>query len=183
MIAPGVILVSPPLMVDKRFQESVILICEHDPEGTWGICLNRPLDHTVRTLFSGVGLSVDLDLDIFWGGPVSPGVIWMMHDSSWSMTNTVAVTDEWSMTSHRQMFDQLILGNQPEWYRVFSGFSAWQPSQLAAEILGEAPWTDKSAWLYAASPGPDWAFSQEWCDLWQNSLLVISQQAIDHWLT
>ena len=169
-------------MVDQRFRESVIFIAEHDREGSWGICLNRPLNQTVKSLFAAVGLPVALDIDMFWGGPVSPGVIWMLHDPDWSMTNTVQITDQWSMTSHRQMFDQLIADNHPRWYRVFSGFSAWAPDQLVSEIQGEEPWSDQSSWLYAKSPSPEWAFDQSWDDLWQKSLAVISREAIDHWL-
>jgi putative transcriptional regulator len=41
--APGVLLIAPPMLNDANFRRSVVLLCEHGPEGSFGLILNRPL--------------------------------------------------------------------------------------------------------------------------------------------
>ena len=38
--APGVLLVAPPMLHDPNFWRSVILLCEHGEEGSFGLILN-----------------------------------------------------------------------------------------------------------------------------------------------
>jgi putative transcriptional regulator len=39
----GQLLIAMPAMADPRFQQSVIYICAHTPEGAMGLVLNRPI--------------------------------------------------------------------------------------------------------------------------------------------
>src|ERR1700710_3291399 len=39
----GQLLIAMPAMADPRFQQSVIYLCAHTPEGAMGLVLNRPI--------------------------------------------------------------------------------------------------------------------------------------------
>lgn len=178
----GDVLIAPPQMLDSRFEKAVILLTHRDVDGTWGLVLNRPSGTTTQELFSRANIECDLDLELFWGGPVSPGVIWMLHDSSWSMDNTIDLEHGWSMTSNPLMFRKLKEEGFPKHWRLFYGFAGWAADQLEGEIEGKRPWSRDHSWLWAQSLGPEWAFDQEALHLWENSLQLSGQQAVSSWL-
>lgn len=184
MINPcvGDLLVAPPTMSDPRFRESVILLAHAAPDGHWGLCLNRSTNTTTLDLLPAICLDLDLDAEIYWGGPVSQGVIWMLHDPSWAMNNTLVINDQWSMTSHKEMFEELVYCGEPRTWRLFSGFSAWAPGQLEGEIAGTPPWTPQGSWLTCHSLDPAWAFAHDDHGLWTASISLTSQQAISDWM-
>src|SRR4051794_19751861 len=43
MFLTGQLLIAMPSMADPRFQQSVIYVCAHTPEGAMGLVLNRPI--------------------------------------------------------------------------------------------------------------------------------------------
>src|ERR1044072_2952533 len=45
--ATGKLLIAEPMLGDPSFSRSVVLLCEHGPEGTVGFSLNRPTEHTL----------------------------------------------------------------------------------------------------------------------------------------
>ncbi|MFI5179443.1 MAG: YqgE/AlgH family protein, partial [Vicinamibacterales bacterium] len=42
-LAPALLL-SMPQLIDPNFAKSVVLLCEHAPEGAFGLVVNRPSD-------------------------------------------------------------------------------------------------------------------------------------------
>jgi putative transcriptional regulator len=130
-----------------------------------------------------LGIDLDLDVDIYWGGPVSQGIIWMLHDASWSMDTTMIIDDHWAMTSHKDMFHELAVQGTPDEWRLFSGFSVWGPGQLEGELEGQAPWTAKSSWLHCQGLTPTWSFGYDQDhDLWAAAISLSSQQAVREWI-
>jgi putative transcriptional regulator len=178
----GDLLVAPPQIRDPRFSQAVILMAHSSDDGDWGLCLNRSMGVTVTEMLATASLTVDIDQELYWGGPVSQGVIWMLHDSGWQMPQTIDLTDQWSMTSHRDMFNWITERGAPLHWRMFSGFSAWAPGQLAAEMQGEPPWTQSSSWLICQGFDPQWAFDQDDEDLWRCAISLSGQQAVSTWL-
>lgn len=178
----GDVLIAPPQMLDSRFNQSVILVTHRDIDGTWGIVLNKATGTTTKELFARADIDCDLDLELYWGGPVSPGVIWMLHDDSWSMDNTVQLEHGWCMTSNPRMFNKLKNEGFPDHWRLFYGFAGWGQGQLENEIEGTQGWKHNSSWLWAQSLGPAWAFDQDPEHLWEQSLHLAGQQAVASWL-
>lgn len=179
----GDVLIAPPQMLDSRFEQAVILITHRDIDGSWGLVLNRAGRTTTQELFSRAHIDCELDLELYWGGPVSPGIIWMLHDPSWSMDNTIDLENGWSMTSNPNMFKKLKEEGFPKHWRLFYGFAGWAAGQLEGEIRGTHPWSRDHSWLWAQSLGPEWAFDQDPDHLWENSLQLSGQQAVSSWLS
>ena len=49
-ISKGKILIAEPFMVDPNFKRSVILMCEHEEDGSLGFILNKSLDMKVNVM-------------------------------------------------------------------------------------------------------------------------------------
>src|SRR6476659_7384272 len=77
-LAPALLL-SMPQLVDPNFARSVVLLCEHAPEGAFGLVVNRPSDVAAA---SAVNLEPELqeanDLPLLIGGPVEPQRGWIL---------------------------------------------------------------------------------------------------------
>ena len=61
-----------PALVDPNFAHTVVLILDHDDDGTIGVVLNRPTAVPVGSVLPDWSGSVDPPEVLFEGGPVSP---------------------------------------------------------------------------------------------------------------
>jgi len=182
ILASGDLLISPPQMPDPRFQRSVIMLTHHDAAGSYGLCLNKRTDHTVQDLLRQSPHSCDLELPLYWGGPVNPSTVWMLHSRDWYMPNTIEVNDSWAMTSNLLMFDVLTRQGLPEHFRVFVGFASWGADQLANELEGQAPWRHETSWLIWRQPHSEQIMEVAVEDLWEVSMNQCAKQAVSSWL-
>lgn len=159
--------------------------------GSFALCVNKPTKYTVQDLIEQATFELDIDIDmdcelqfpLYWGGPVSPSTIWMLHSSDWTLTDTtVEINEQWSMTSNINMFYHLADGDMPREFRIMYGYCSWAPGQLECELAGREPWRPEHAWLVARNLGPEWLFNQASEDLWENATTLSAHQAVDSWL-
>lgn len=178
----GNLLIAPPTIPDTRFRKSVLVLTNDNLRGSFALCINKPTNHTLKDLLEDTGIETELNFPLYWGGPVNPNTIWMLHSSEWSCAHTVPINDDWSVTSHMSMFHHLADGDYPEHFRLMYGYSSWAQGQLKAELRGTAPWNPAHSWLVAENPGPGWLFEQPVEDVWMNSTELSGHQAVDTWL-
>jgi len=182
-VGDGDLLIAPPNMLDPRFGNTVLLITKHDIDGSWALCLNKPTDYTIGEIIKPLKLELDRDPVVYWGGPVAQNTVWMLHDNTWEIENTARINDQWSVTSHHQMFHYMSNGNWPEQYRIMLGHAGWSPGQLERELNGEEPWDQNHSWLVAHQPNPEWLLGCDPEGMWSSACSFCSQQTIDSWLT
>lgn len=179
----GDLLIAPTTIPDSRFRDTVIMLCQHGPGGAMGLCLNKPSNHTLADLSQELEITLNPDTPIYWGGPVSPRTIWMLHSSEWSLDeHTVEINEEWSMTSNTRMFYHISDGDMPNRFRFMHGYAAWAADQLEAEVKGEHPWKPQHSWLIAQKPDPEWLFDMEENQLWAASASLCANQAVAQWM-
>ena len=182
---PTDLLIAPPTIPDHRFRKTVLMLTHNHDGGSFALCLNKPSRYVCNDIIKDLEIAGDIDLQIplYWGGPVSPGTVWMLHTSEWQLEDrTVEITEDWSMTSHESMFACLADGDCPRQFRMVFGFCSWAPQQLEAELRGMPPWHPNHSWLIAANPGAEWLFEQPVENLWENATTLCSHQAVDRWL-
>lgn len=179
------LLISPPGLPDKRFCDSVLMLTHHHSGGAFALCLNKITNHTLQDVVDELDINLDCELNfpLYWGGPVSPSTIWMLHSSEWAIDgSTVSINEDWSMTSCIEMFACLADGDCPRHFRIVYGYSSWAPGQLECELLGVGPFSKDNAWLIAKNPGPEWIMEQDPKKLWANATAEAGHQAVDSWL-
>jgi hypothetical protein len=52
--APGILLIADPFLKDPNFMRTVVFICEHQDEGSFGFVLNKNYEYTLDELVSGL---------------------------------------------------------------------------------------------------------------------------------
>lgn len=136
----GKLLIAMPGMGDPRFEQSVVFMCAHSPEGAMGLIINKPtedlhLSDLVEQLEIGDG-SCRGDRVVHFGGPVEPGRGFVLHTADYvSDISTLQVDDRFGMTATLDVLEALATETGPSRAIMALGYSGWGPGQLESEIL------------------------------------------------
>ena len=132
--APGVLLIAPPMMRDPNFWRAVLLLCEHGPEGSFGLILNRPLTLALSEVIN------DLEGDdmISLGGPVQQNTLHFLHRHGELVTEAIPIIDGIHWGGDFDAIKTIVQTEMasPQDLRFFLGYAGWSPSQLEEEIDG-----------------------------------------------
>ncbi len=155
-VREGVILISEPLGRDLFFKKSVILIVEHNAQGTVGFVLNKPFFLPMKDIFNEFP---DIPNNISLGGPVEPNTLHFVHTLGDRFGNCKRISPDlyWGgdfETMQLNMKAGLVDNRQ---IKFFVGYSGWAPGQLDEE-LARAQWvvTDLSPGKIINSPANLW---------------------------
>lgn len=136
--ARGRLLVSGPFLADPYFRRTVVLLCAHDQEGSFGFVLNRFVDMDIADVVENMP---PITGRVSIGGPVQSGNLYYLHTLGKRIEGSVGVVDGVHMGGD---FDQLraLLTADPRLsrhVRFFVGYSGWGEQQLEKE-LGQRSW-------------------------------------------
>lgn len=160
----GRLLVATPSLRDPNFVRTVVLVLDHDGEGTLGVVVNRPTDMPVTSVLAPWDDLVCEPDVLFQGGPVSTSSALALAELP------VDAPDEpvgWRRLHGRLgLVDldappELLMGGVGS-MRVFAGYSGWSPGQLDAEI-------ERGGW-YVVEAEPGDAFTTAPEDMWRRVL-------------
>jgi len=159
-IEPGALLIAPPMMKDPNFFRSVVLLCEHGPEGSFGLILNRRVD--VETDFLQTELS-GYDGGFLLGGPVQTDTLHFLHHFEDVPESIPFMKDVFWGGDFE--FVKSICKARPvaeDELKLYIGYAGWGEGQLQGEI-------DAGGWI--VTPGDASAvFAQEPDQLWRKRL-------------
>lgn len=130
--SPGNVLLSEPFLDDPYFGRKVVLLCEHNEEGSFGFVLNNYVDIDVDEVMDDLP---KLNARISVGGPVKNGNLYYLHTRKDILDSIPVVEGIFMGGDFDQIRDLLQAGNlQAHEIRFFIGYSGWSPAQLQEEI-------------------------------------------------
>jgi len=172
----GRLLVAAPLLSDPNFERTVVLIVEHDGDGTVGLVLNRPSSIPVVEAVASwvVVTSLAPPAVIFGGGPVAPDVAMglgrVRHQPP--LVGDVGLVDLGAQPGQPPASDEPGRSGRPARpggegdpdhpMRLFAGYAGWGPSQLSDEL-------DAGAWYVVDAEESD-VLSPQPSVLWRQVL-------------
>jgi len=115
------------------FHRTVLLVCEHNADGAFGLVLNRTVGKTV-----GEMIVADLPENLkkcplFLGGPVQPSALSFLHTD-----NFIPEADVMPDLALGHSLDELMeIGESfsvAKKVRLFAGYAGWSPGQLENEM-------------------------------------------------
>lgn len=135
---PGSILISEPSLKDMYFQRSVVLLAEHNKEGSFGLILNKPLDVDFNDVVKGFP---QFNARVYLGGPVNTKNLFFMHNRGDFIRNSQPIKEGWFWGGEIDDVKSLMhLGElSPNNIRFYIGYSGWTENQLDEE-LSETSW-------------------------------------------
>ncbi|KPH98559.1 UPF0301 protein yqgE [Actinobacteria bacterium OK074] len=140
----GRLLVATPALADPNFDRAVVLLLDHDEEGSLGVVLNRPTPVDVGDILEGWADLAGEPGVVFQGGPVS-------LDSALGVAVIPGGTDraERAPLGWRRVHGAIglvdletppeLLASALGSLRIFAGYAGWGPGQLESE-LGDGAW-------------------------------------------
>lgn len=136
------------------FHRSVILICQHDSEGAFGLLLNRSTDNKVGDAVVA-NLSDMLKREtLFLGGPVQPQALSFLHNDAYLPEANVL-----SNLNLSHSLDALIdLGESfspSQKLKIFAGYAGWSPGQLEDEMKRDTWMTHPASVELVFHPTPE----------------------------
>ena len=134
----GSLLLSEPFMSDQYFGRSVILLCNHDDEGSFGFVLNNYIDINLNKLdptFPKIKTKISV------GGPVDTKHLYYVHTLGDKIEGSVLIRDGVYLGGdYTQLINLLKTDiNLIKEIRFFLGYSGWESEQLSDE-LDEKSW-------------------------------------------
>ncbi|MCE2788047.1 MAG: YqgE/AlgH family protein [Bacteroidota bacterium] len=140
----GSVLISEPYLSDLQFRRTVVLLGEHNEDGSVGFVLNRLLSIRSNEVVPGL---LDIDFPLFYGGPVEPNTLHFIHTVGELIEGAQPIKDGIFWGGNIELVNDLL--NQKvvklNEFKFFVGYSGWAPGQLEDEMqekawwLGEAP--------------------------------------------
>lgn len=136
--ASGALLISDPFLRDPHFMRTVVFLCEHSENGSFGFVLNRPFEQTLDEFVPELeGYMVP----VFYGGPVQPDTLHFLHCLPHLIPGGQQVVPGVYWGGDFNMVVDHIRNHQldRDKIRFFLGYSGWSEGQLANEI-SEKSW-------------------------------------------
>ncbi len=162
----GSFLISEPFLPDPNFKRTVIILTEHNNDGTVGFVLNKRMEISLHDAMEDFP---SVDIPIYFGGPVQPDTLHFIH--------TIDILE-----GRHEIFDGLYWGGNFEALKAmaakkfikkeniifFIGYSGWSPDQLDSEIK-------EKSWIVTPAK-PELLFTDNQDDLWKTVLQSMDQK-------
>jgi len=150
----GDFLVATESLTDPNFSGTVVLLCEHDEQGSLGLVLNRPIQVELKALLSDTDLG-GCEAPVYWGGPVKADALHALRDGPPSADSAEVYP---GLAFGGNLEELLAADAQGVAVRFYMGYTGWSATQLEDEI-------SQQAW-HVLRPHPEHVFTTRPDALW-----------------
>jgi putative transcriptional regulator len=143
------------------FQRTVVLICQHDAEGAFGLVLNRSTGSNAGDMIVADLPETLKSCPLYLGGPVQPSALSFLHtDAFIPEANVLPNLNLGHSLDTLVDFGESFSPTRK--IKLFAGYAGWSPGQLEDEIKRDA-WLTHPATI-------DLVFDSKPEELWRNIL-------------
>lgn len=139
MISPskGALLIANPFLKDPNFSRSVVLLCEHLQEGTFGFVLNQKFPKNLEDILPELE---GFEFPVYQGGPVKQDALHFLHQYPDLISGGEEIADGifWGGNFESLLIHIKNKDISPRRIRFFIGYSGWTEGQLDHEIKEES---------------------------------------------
>lgn len=155
----GSLLISEPFLQDENFVRSVVLVCEHNENGSFGLVLNKISILKLDELIDNILIS---DFEVYVGGPVEQNTLhFIYYGEKLSETSIELGKGLWWGGNFEDIIEKISLGIlDKEAVRFFIGYSGWAADQLNSEI-------QEKTWIICDEVDTKNIFSSSAVELWK----------------
>lgn len=159
----GSLLVSAPFLKDYHFARSVVLVVEHNDEGSMGIVMNKNFSNLMTLNELVPELASIPPIPLYKGGPVGRDTLFYLHTFSYLKDALPLGNGLYVNGDFEQMKRYILAGGETQgMVRFFTGYAGWQRGQLTQEI-------EANTWMVSNDSQVD-LLNMYLRDLWKESL-------------
>lgn len=130
--AKGLLLIADPFLQDPDFMRTVVFVCEHQEEGSFGFVLNRSFEYTLDELVTS---AEGLPIPVYSGGPVQRDTIHILHQYPDLMGGLEVLNGVYWGGNFEKAVELIRSGEiKKDHIRFYVGYSGWGDGQLDNEL-------------------------------------------------
>lgn len=158
----GDFLISEPFLNDPNFERTVILVCEHSEEGTFGLVLNKLSDLTLNDVMDE---EINFNGYLNIGGPVEQNTLHFVHRLKDEIPGSIELNKELSWSGDFEQIKFMLNSGmlKEDDIQFFLGYSGWGNGQLREEL-------DNQSWFIRKKATSQEVFDMESDILWKSIL-------------
>ncbi|MAF65209.1 MAG: hypothetical protein CMJ84_06080 [Planctomycetes bacterium] len=169
-VSPGTLLASAPHMLDPNFMHAVVLMCQHTPEGAYGLVVNRRTTATVADLLPEHSVLGSAVVPVHWGGPVGSDTLQILHTHSDSVSGGLHLGSGLCLGGDLDELASVVSGEPGgTGVRFVVGYAGWGEGQLDGELAA-------GGWLPTALD-PALVFQDDQQRTWREAIRAIGGEA------
>ncbi|HEA30027.1 MAG TPA: YqgE/AlgH family protein [Leeuwenhoekiella sp.] len=161
----GKLLVAEPSIIgDVSFNRSVVLLANHNDEGSVGFILNKPLNYTLEELIPEAAS----EMTVYNGGPVEKDCLYFIHKVPDLIPNSVEISSGIYWGGDFNTVIELLrfkLISKDE-IRFFLGYSGWDYLQLDEEL-------DSHSWIVIDNIHKKDIITKALPDFWRENMIEL----------
>jgi len=159
--APGILLIADPFLKDPNFMRTVVLLCDHQDEGSMGFVINKQIEQTLDELMDGFD---GFKVPVYYGGPVQMDTLHFLHQYPKEIPGGQEVMKGVFWGGDFALLSDMVKKGEVDYNKIrfFLGYSGWGNGQLDGE-LGEKSWLSVPATRKIL-------FHEQPDDIWKDSL-------------
>ncbi len=161
----GDLLIAEPAIIgDVSFNRSIVLLADHNKDGSIGFILNKPLEYTIRDLIP----EVEAAFKVYNGGPVEQDNLYFIHKVPELIPNSIEISLGIFWGGDFKKVAQLITDNtiNENDIRFFLGYSGWDSNQLEDELKA-------NSWLVSENIYEKNIIEKDYTSFWKEKMLEL----------
>jgi putative transcriptional regulator len=157
------------IMGDISFNRSVILLADHNDEGSVGFILNKPLEYTINDLLP----EIEASFKIYNGGPVEQDNLYFIHTIPELIPNSVEISNGIYWGGDFDLTKSLINDHKinKEDIRFFLGYTGWSANQLKEEL-------EANSWIITNNSNHSGILSKSSKQFWKEKIIELGGEYI-----
>ena len=134
-IKKGTFLIATPEIDSGLLARSVILICEHNISGSFGIVINKLLDVDLPENVLSIENIVNPHVQIHAGGPIQTNQLMLLHTSDKIPDQTLNICEDVFLGGDLTFLNETISNVNASQIHLCFGYIGWGSGQLEREYL------------------------------------------------
>lgn len=157
-------LVSEPYLADPNFERTIILLCEHNEEGSFGFILNKPSIARIGDVLEDLKA---IDAPVYIGGPVQQDTLHFIHQCA-DLEGATEISPGvfWGGNFENLLVHLDIQKVSADDVKFFLGYSGWSAGQLEEELKADS-------WIVSNNITRELIFETDHQEMWKKALKIM----------
>jgi len=166
----GSFLIANPVLPDPNFSRTVVLLCNHDEQGSFGLVVNRPAELDANEILESINFPCSTEYGLYIGGPVSPSQMFYLYRSSKPILGADLVCDDIYVGMRLDMLTEVVesLEDPKQDIRFYVGYSGWGAGQLEGEM-------ERKSWLTCDAKS-EFVFHEDESRIWAGAVKSLGEE-------
>jgi putative transcriptional regulator len=130
----GTILIANGNLMDPNFKRTLVLLCDHNDKGSYGLVLSRPTKTPLCEVFPDTPLLKNEKSVLYTGGPCDLNRVQILHGFDDPAIGAVKVCNGVYVGGDFEKVIRMKKENSRVGCRFYMGYSGWGPGQLDSEM-------------------------------------------------